>query len=249
MVEITLIAWALIGVASYFLLAYKIKAYLSFRATILAAVMGPFVIKDLIREISKKRESDNYVTLISGALFDPFRPNPKLIDIQDIAWSLSMQCRYNGHVKRYYSVAEHSIYVVSLVKQMNPDISYRKQLQALMHDSTETYLGDMVKPVKIMFSLFNRVEDKLWVNICMKFDMDVEWSKELKYCDAQAAVSEMETLTSRKASHTWTEGITPSQAPLPHLTQEEAYSEFIKLYNYLAEQAEYEEYGYEDDTV
>jgi hypothetical protein len=243
MVEFTLIVWAVLGILSYFILAYKTKAYLSFRATILAAVMGPFVIKDLVREVSKKRESDNNVTLISGALFDPFRPAPKLIDIQDIAWSLSMQCRYNGHVKRFYSVAEHSIHVVSLVKAMNPDISYRKQLQALMHDATEAYIGDMVKPVKVMFSLFNKVEDKLWVNICTRFDMDIKWSKELTYCDGQAAVTEMETLTSRKASHTWTEGIAPSPVPLPRLTQKEAYSEFIKLYNYLAEKAEYEEYG------
>ena len=45
----------------------------------------------------------------SHKMFDPLHPNVELIDISDIAHSLSMLCRANGHFKSFYSVGQHSI--------------------------------------------------------------------------------------------------------------------------------------------
>ena len=45
----------------------------------------------------------------SKKMFDPLHPNPNLIDIADIAHSLSMLCRAYGHFKSFYSVGQHSI--------------------------------------------------------------------------------------------------------------------------------------------
>ena len=45
----------------------------------------------------------------SHKMFDPLCPDVSLIDIGDIAHSLSMLCRANGHFRRFYSVGMHSI--------------------------------------------------------------------------------------------------------------------------------------------
>ena len=45
----------------------------------------------------------------SKKMFDPLHPNVELIDIEDIAHSLSMLCRANGHFRTFYSVCQHSI--------------------------------------------------------------------------------------------------------------------------------------------
>ena len=51
----------------------------------------------------------SYITTVSGIHFYPLDPNPKDIDIEDIAHALSLICRANGHFKYFYSVAQHCI--------------------------------------------------------------------------------------------------------------------------------------------
>ena len=51
----------------------------------------------------------SYITTVSGIHFYPLDPNPNDIDIKDIAHSLSLICRANGHFKYFYSVAQHCI--------------------------------------------------------------------------------------------------------------------------------------------
>lgn len=82
----------------------------------------------------------------SGTFFDFSAPTPEMIHIEDIARALSLQCRFGGHARRFYSVAEHALLVSRLVREAGhgPDL----QFAALHHDSAEAYLGDVTKPLK-----------------------------------------------------------------------------------------------------
>lgn len=88
-------------------------------------------------------DSASSVSLWSGGRIDPLNPNPVDVHLEDIAHALARICRYNGHVAHHLSVARHSIWVSEELESTGP-----YALWGLMHDATEAYLGDMVKPVK-----------------------------------------------------------------------------------------------------
>lgn len=75
-----------------------------------------------------------------GNLFDFLKPKAEAVDIEDIAHALSNICRYNGHTKQFYSVAEHCVRA-SFIPIGNPLIN-------LLHDSAEAYIGDIPTPQK-----------------------------------------------------------------------------------------------------
>jgi hypothetical protein len=73
-------------------------------------------------------------------------PRPELVNIEDIAHALANQCRFNGHVSSFYSVAQHAVIVSLEVFRRTKDPV--TALWGLHHDDEEAYLGDMVKPLK-----------------------------------------------------------------------------------------------------
>lgn len=82
----------------------------------------------------------------SGKLVNPLDLKPEDVDIHDIAHALSNICRYGGHVRKFYSVAQHSIIMLDLLKGVSarPD----EQLLGLLHDAEEAYLMDFPNPIK-----------------------------------------------------------------------------------------------------
>jgi 5'-deoxynucleotidase YfbR-like HD superfamily hydrolase len=83
----------------------------------------------------------------SGHVFDPLDMKPVDVRLEDIAHSLSLQCRYNGQCAHFYSIAEHSIHVSNVLKMWGKSIGV--QLAGFMHDAAEAYLGDVITPLKI----------------------------------------------------------------------------------------------------
>lgn len=57
-------------------------------------------------------ESTRYmVRLIDGKLYDPWSPSGPAPSPETVAYHLANLCRYGGGVKRFYSVAEHCLWV------------------------------------------------------------------------------------------------------------------------------------------
>jgi 5'-deoxynucleotidase YfbR-like HD superfamily hydrolase len=107
-----------------------------------------------------------YVSTFLGNRFYLTRPHIDDIAIEDIAHGLAYQCRFNGQTSAFYSVAQHSLMVVSLVPES-------LQLQALLHDAAEAYLGDMVKPLKFLFPEFSVIEARVMEIIGQRFAIDL----------------------------------------------------------------------------
>lgn len=106
----------------------------------------------------------SWMQVYTGGQFFPLDPLPEEVHILDIAHSLSKLCRYNGHCERFYSVAEHSVYVSLVVEE-------RHALVALMHDAAEAYVADVPRPLKKHLIDHGWIEDGVWRAIARRFDL------------------------------------------------------------------------------
>ena len=103
----------------------------------------------------------------SGIMFDPLAPKADQIIITDIAHSLSMLCRANGHFKHFYSVGQHCINCAKEAAARG--YSIRLQLACLLHDGSEAYLSDVTRPVKAEIPKYLEIEEPLQDAIWLKF--------------------------------------------------------------------------------
>ncbi len=133
-----------------------------------------------------KQDPVGWITTYSGVKFNPFKPVAKDVDIVDIAQATSNLCRFTGHVKKFYSVAEHCI----LVSQLVPE---EHALAALLHDASEAYVNDMPAPMKRRPELALYLEVELGVQRAVYYAFDVPFPypdcvKEVDYniCAAEA---------------------------------------------------------------
>lgn len=92
----------------------------------------------------------NTLTTYSGRILDLNKIEPRDVSIKDIAHSLAYQCRFNGHTRSFYSVAEHSILLADLVQVDSGVQNLTRRMAAFLHDSAETYIGDITSPVRSM---------------------------------------------------------------------------------------------------
>lgn len=109
----------------------------------------------------------NFITTYSNIKFNPIDPEIKDISIEDIAHSLSLMTRANGHFKEFYSVAQHSIYCAR--EAISRGYSNRVVLACLIHDASEAYLADITRPVKKNLFKYLEIEENLQTLIYDKF--------------------------------------------------------------------------------
>lgn len=85
---------------------------------------------------------------VSGRWVNVERPSPEDVHLDDIVWALSRICRYGGHIREHYSVAQHSTEVWDYMTRVLAPGDRRLQLAALVHDFSEGYLNDIISPIK-----------------------------------------------------------------------------------------------------
>lgn len=107
-----------------------------------------------------------YLITYSGEHFDPLTDSFSKINITDIAHSLSHICRANGHCRIFYSVAQHCI--ACAVEARARGLDERIQLACLLHDASETYLSDVIRPLKGLLEAYHELEDRM---------MDYIWTR------------------------------------------------------------------------
>jgi uncharacterized protein len=131
------------------------------------------------------RKAYDYIETFSGVKFFPFDPRPEDINIIDIAHALSKQCRFGGHPKIFYSVAQHSLFVAQLLREKGADALV--QLYGLLHDATECYMVDLPSPIKRQLPKYKRAEKRLhvviWEGLSLPAPTEEQW-KLVKEVDA-----------------------------------------------------------------
>lgn len=109
----------------------------------------------------------SYITTYTGKHFDPTAPDASLFDIRDIAHALSLTCRGNGHVKTFFSVAQHCINCAREAEQRG--YSKRVILACLLHDASESYMSDVPRPFKASLPEYVQAEEALLELIYERF--------------------------------------------------------------------------------
>lgn len=101
-------------------------------------------------------KKESFSITYSGKKFTPYNPKEEQICIEDIAHALSFICRFSGHTKNFYSVGLHSLYVAEELKLRG--YPNKMQLFGLLHDASESYINDIVKPFKNYLGEYLKIE-------------------------------------------------------------------------------------------
>ena len=144
----------------------------------------------------KEKRGGNWMRTISNVQFWPLDPKPEEILITDIAHAESMLCRFCGHVRQHYSVAQHSYYV---------SLFCDEPMKGLLHDASEAYLTDLPTPIKSADGMeeYRRAEHVLQSMIYLKYCKDSIETDNLRWADHQMLLLEKQSL--KKQDTNWTD--------------------------------------------
>jgi hypothetical protein len=166
-----------------------------------------------------------------GRYFDLLDPRSDDVSITDIAHSLAHQCRFNGHTRDYYSVAQHCVLCSQLVAETHPELA----LEALLHDAAEAYLGDIASPLKSMLPAVEVIEAAIMEAICESFEVAWPLAPEVGIADRMMLAWERRDLmTEHQAVWEATLGVDLSNLPRIVCWQpEEAAQKFLQRFDAL----------------
>ena len=173
---------------------------------------------------AKFHPEEAWIQTYSGQRFNPTKPVPEAIVIQDIAHSLSMQCRFSGHVKQFYSVARHSV-MVSYICDM------KDALWGLLHDASEAYLVDVPRPLKQSgkFDSYLFFESQMQEAVCQRFGLPDSEPDSVKKADKIMLATEARDLMA-PLREDWIQTIEPLLFKIDPLPPEEAKKAFLKRF-------------------
>jgi hypothetical protein len=170
------------------------------------------------------------IQVASGLLFPLLRPDPAAIYIRDIAAALAKLCRFTGHCREFYSVAQHSVLVSLAVPS-----EYARW--GLLHDATEAYIGDIAKPLKVAFDalspgVLKGIEERLMEAVAIRFGLIMPVPEPVHAADrALLATEKRDLMPSGGRSWPWLPPPLPD--PIVPLRPREAESAFLVRYREL----------------
>lgn len=133
------------------------------------------------------RDLSRSIVTFTGRRFWPLDPRACDLCIEDIAHALSLKCRFTGHTRSFYSVAEHSVRVAQIVAPPH-------RLWALLHDAGEAYLPDVAGPIKDLFPLLVSAEEAILNQVIQHFGLDRRKPPEVKQADKILLATEIRDL-------------------------------------------------------
>lgn len=176
-----------------------------------------------------------WIQTFTGKKFHLLDPHPDEIDIRDIAHSLAMQCRFTGHVKHHYSVAQHSIYVSQIVPPEDA-------LWGLLHDASEAYMSDLNRPLKYFTPigpLYLQQEAKVMQALTLVFGIERTMPASVHKADGMLLYAEKEQLLNDSISWNvkWGGDTTPADIKIERWSLGRAEQEFLDRFDELYREA------------
>ena len=167
----------------------------------------------------------SYINTYTGKHF--YYDDPRDFDIKDIARALSNLCRFTGHLEHFYSVAQHCV----IASQIVPE---HLALEALLHDATEAYLGDVNKPLKRLLPDYQLIEHRVEQALRVQFNLPLEMSRGVKQADLIMLATERRDFGMEDGTP-WPvlEGIEPLAQMITPLRPDAAMSAFMVRYHEL----------------
>ena len=154
-----------------------------------------------------------------GLYLDFLKPDPAVITIEAIARGLANTCRFAGQCKRFYSVAEHSVYVSRLVP---PELA----IQGLLHDAAEAFIGDMPKPLKVLLPDYQAFETVIEGAIFGKFGFS-SLHPDVKHADKVMLKTEQHQIMRNQDGWHYTENVQPADLEVYCFPAQTAYDMFM----------------------
>lgn len=148
-----------------------------------------------------EKEPDLHIHTVKGKKFYMSHPE---FDIEEMAHALSMQCRFTGHVSKFYSVAEHCVMASRLV-QLYPTVFKlpATPYEALMHDAHEAYVSDIASPWKALIPDYRKMEGDLELKMRRTFGLSDKISEGAKLADWAMLFVEARVLLAPGVSDDW----------------------------------------------
>ncbi len=106
-------------------------------------------------------------------------------DISAVAHGLGFLCRFTGHTRVFYSVADHSILVSRITEFLGGD-----PLEGLLHDAHESVMNDMATPIKALLPEYRYMERNVATALRIQYGVPVEVSHHVKLADTSALAVE-----------------------------------------------------------
>lgn len=167
------------------------------------------------------------IRTFTGGLFWPLDPRSSDVNVLDIAHALSNQCRFSGHTRFHYSVAQHSVYVSRLVEA---DGHAEHALWGLLHDASEAYLVDFPTPIKRSSGseFYLAAEKSCMEAVRIHFDLSIEEPEIVHVMDKAMLRAEQKQLMqgaqaatepTRVVANVEIERLTPEQAELGFMSR------------------------------
>ncbi len=171
----------------------------------------------------------SWILTARGRHFDYLDPRGEDIDILDIAQGLANECRFGGHTRAFYSVAQHAW----LASQIVPT---EHALEALLHDASEAYCKDIPLPLKQLLPDYRDIEDRVDGTIRARFGLPFAMSWEVKAADLVMLATERRDLMPADDTP-WAilDGIEPLPRKIIAMHPAKAQSVFLKRYVELTE--------------
>jgi hypothetical protein len=156
----------------------------------------------LIASLNEEPRLGDWLETYTGRKAYPMDPNVADICKEDVAHALSQIVRYNGHVRRFYSVAEHCCHLADwMIQQGHP---FAWALTALIHDAPEAYIGDIIRPIKpALGTPWKSLEVQWDYTISQWAGVSFPWPDVVKEADTRILIDERNALMHVAQKNDW----------------------------------------------